>query len=52
MEYAYQKQKSKVLGTIGTYYKETRKPSDMEIKGAELISETASEVLDSGNPEV
>lgn len=44
--------KGKVLGTIGTYYKNTREPSDIEIKGAELISEIAFEVLVSCNPEV
>ena len=34
-----------VIGTFGTYYKETRPPSNEEIEGIELLASTASIIL-------
>lgn len=36
----------KVLGTFGTYYSENRRPTDLEIKGVEILALAAAKVLE------
>ncbi|MDF2449798.1 MAG: hypothetical protein K0R26_2302 [Bacteroidota bacterium] len=40
----------KVLGTFGTYYRQIKTPSEVELNGVRLLAQTISEVITSDNP--